>query len=174
MKRVRAEETVPVAIGLGSNLGDRARHIEVGLKDLEEILEELRASQIHETTPMYMVDQPLFLNACCTGRTEMSARELLETLWLIERRVGRTPGGPRNGPRMLDLDLLLYGARIIEEPGLTVPHPLMEERMFVLGPLAEVAGAWRHPVTGLTVERMKNRLERQNVSGRDSAPVADA
>ncbi|UCG74741.1 MAG: 2-amino-4-hydroxy-6-hydroxymethyldihydropteridine diphosphokinase [Gemmatimonadota bacterium] len=149
-----------VAIGLGSNVGRRLARIEAARCDLAALLEDVRCSAVYESEPMYREAQPPFLNACCVGRTSLGARPLLEALQALERRAGRRRGGPRFGPRTLDLDLLLCGDLVIEEPDLRVPHPAMSERPFVLWPLAEIAGDWIHPVTGLTIERMAAALPR--------------
>ena len=99
----------------------------------------LLVSQFRETEPVGFQDQPMFLNAVALIGTTATARGLLDTLLDIERRLGRTREGPSGGPRTLDLDLLLYGDEVIDEPGLTVPHPRLHERSFVLEPLAELA-----------------------------------
>ncbi len=95
-------------------------------------------SRFRETDPVGYADQPRFLNAACLIETDVSARELLERLLAVERSLGRERAGPRFGPRTIDLDLLLYGDETIDEPGLTVPHPRLAERRFVLEPLAEL------------------------------------
>jgi 2-amino-4-hydroxy-6-hydroxymethyldihydropteridine diphosphokinase len=95
-------------------------------------------SRFRETDPVGYADQPRFLNAACLVETDLSARELLERLLVVERSLGRERAGPRFGPRTIDLDLLLYGDETIDEPGLTVPHPRLAERRFVLEPLAEL------------------------------------
>lgn len=130
---------VRVAIGLGSNQGDRIASLRFGLSGLRGHLEAVRLSSIYETVPRYVSDQPLFLNACCVGHTRLTARRLLEELKSLEAGAGRETGGPRYGPRILDLDLLLYGTAVIEQPDLVVPHPRIHERGFVLVPLAELA-----------------------------------
>ena len=126
-------------VGLGSNLGDR----EGNLRGAVELLRELgpvRVSRIRETDPVGVTDQPRFLNAVVQLETELSARELLDRLLEIERRLGRNRSAEtRWGPRIIDLDLLLYGDETIDEPGLTVPHPRLAERGFVLEPLHELA-----------------------------------
>ena len=122
-------------VGLGSNLGDRERAI----RSAAEAIEATRLSTIRETEPWGYEDQPLFLNAVAEVETELGPRELLEKLLQIERRLGRERGsGPRYGPRPIDLDLLLYGHETVQEPGLTIPHPHLHERRFVLEPLAEL------------------------------------
>ena len=110
-------------------------------------------SRFHDTTPVGVGDQPRFLNAAAVGRTSLSARELLDTLLDVEQRFGRERPHP-GAARTLDLDLILYGERVIEEEGLIVPHPRFRERSFVLEPLAEVAAEWMDPVTGKTIEEL--------------------
>ena len=122
-------------IGLGANLGNR----EKGIRDAAAELAAARLSTIRETEPWGLTDQPRFLNAVAELETELTPRELLERLLDVERMFGRTRSGPRWGPRTIDLDLLLYGSRTIDEPGLKVPHPRLHERVFVLEPLAELA-----------------------------------
>ena len=126
-------------IGLGSNLGDREENIREALERLSE-LGPLRASTVRETEPVGITDQPSFLNAAAEVETELSARGLLESLLAIERDLGRDrTAEQRWGPRTIDLDLLLYGEEVVDEPGLTVPHPRLAERRFVLEPLHELA-----------------------------------
>lgn len=135
---------IPVALALGSNVGDRLANLRFAAAELRRLLDPLTLSGVYETVPRYEPDQPDFLNACATGRTRLSARQLLSELQHIERLGGRRRG-PRNGPRTLDLDLLLYGGAVIEEPDLVVPHPRLHERAFVLKPLREIAGFWVVP-----------------------------
>jgi 2-amino-4-hydroxy-6-hydroxymethyldihydropteridine diphosphokinase len=126
-------------IGLGSNLGDREENLRGALERLSE-LGPLRASSFRETDPVGVTDQPRFLNAAAELETELGARELLGRLLEIERGLGRDRAvETRWGPRTIDLDLLLYGDEVLDEPGLTVPHPRLAERRFALEPLNELA-----------------------------------
>jgi 2-amino-4-hydroxy-6-hydroxymethyldihydropteridine diphosphokinase len=126
-------------IGLGSNLGDREGNLREALALLAE-LGEVRASSFRETEPVGVTDQPRFLNAAAEVSTDLPAHDFLDALLAIERDLGRDRSREeRWGPRTLDLDLLLYGDDVIDEPGLTVPHPRLAERRFVLEPLYELA-----------------------------------
>jgi 2-amino-4-hydroxy-6-hydroxymethyldihydropteridine diphosphokinase len=104
----------------------------------EEGIDVVSVSALRETEPVGFTDQPRFVNAAAALETELQPRQLLDRLLGIERRLGRTRDGPRFGPRTIDLDLLLYGDEMIDEPGLTVPHPRLHERLFVLEPLTEL------------------------------------
>jgi 2-amino-4-hydroxy-6-hydroxymethyldihydropteridine diphosphokinase len=130
---------VIVHVGIGTNLGDREENIRRALELLSE-LGAVRSSTVRETDPVGFTDQPRFLNAVAELETNLPARELLERLLDIERSLGRDRANEQRwGPRTLDLDLLLYGQETIEEPGLSVPHPRLAERRFVLEPLCELA-----------------------------------
>jgi 2-amino-4-hydroxy-6-hydroxymethyldihydropteridine diphosphokinase len=147
----------PVAIALGSNLGDRAACLTSAVERLRSFLSDLRVSSFHDTAPVGVGPQPRFLNAVVTGRTTLGARELLDLLLTIEREHGRER--PRPGAaRTLDLDLLLYGGEVIDEAGLRVPHPRFRERLFVLEPLSEIAGDWIDPETGQSVSAILSAL----------------
>jgi 2-amino-4-hydroxy-6-hydroxymethyldihydropteridine diphosphokinase len=121
-------------VGLGANLGDR----EAAIRRAAELIGARRLSAIRETEPWGLRDQPRFLNAVAELETDLPPRELLERLLEVERALGRTRAGPRYGPRTIDLDLLLYGSKRIDEPGLTVPHARLHERAFAMEPLAEL------------------------------------
>ena len=157
-----------VAIGLGSNLGDRLGHLQSGLRALSKAMAVEHCSSVWESDPMYYAPQPAFLNACCTGTTDLSPGDLLAELQEIEQAEGRRRRGPRFGPRELDLDLLLYGSLRIDDPQLRVPHPGLTERPFVLLPLAEVAGDWAVPGTGRIVSQLASGISRAGV-GRHAA-----
>ena len=146
-----------IAIALGSNLGDRERYLREALDALTVLVRDMRASTFHDTEPVGVVDQPRFLNAAAVGVTDLSARAFLDTLLAIELQSGRLR--PHVGaPRTLDLDLILYGDAVIDEPGLIVPHPRFRERAFVLRPLSEIAADWLDPVTGRTVGELAESL----------------
>jgi 2-amino-4-hydroxy-6-hydroxymethyldihydropteridine diphosphokinase len=127
-------------VGLGANLGDREAMLRSALEQLrtEPGMRVTAVSAFRDTAPVGLVDQPRFLNAAAAVETELGARELLDRLLGIERRLGRAREGPRFGPRTIDLDLLLYGDERIDEPGLHVPHPRLHERLFALEPLTEL------------------------------------
>ncbi len=147
-------------VALGSNLGDRERTLLDAVEALraEEGIEVAGVSGLIETEPVGLVDQPRFVNGVAALDTTLPARALLELLLEVERRFGRSREGvPAQGPRTLDLDLLLYGDAEIEEPGLQVPHPRLHERFFVLGPLAELAPGLEIPGRGV-VEALIARL----------------
>jgi 2-amino-4-hydroxy-6-hydroxymethyldihydropteridine diphosphokinase len=128
-------------VAIGSNLGDREGTIARALELLDEppALRVAGVATLRETEPVGVLDQPPFLNTAARVDTTLGARELLERLLAVERSLGRVRTGERWGPRTLDLDLLLYGDAVLDEPGLTVPHPRLHERRFALEPLHELA-----------------------------------
>ena len=137
-------------VGLGANLGDR----EATLRRAVELLDDgptavQQVSRFRETDPIGLLEQPRFLNAVACVETDLPPRALLELLLEIERRLGRVREGPRFGPRAIDLDLLVYGETILDEPGLTLPHPRLHERRFALEPLVELAPGLLVPGRGL-------------------------
>ena len=145
-----------VAIAIGSNLGDRESHLDFARSRLRALLSDLRASTTRETAPVGVPgDQPPFLNAALVGTTPMAPRELLAELLAIESDRGRERPFP-GAPRTLDLDLVLFGDQVVDQPGLIVPHPRFRDRKFVLEPLAEIAPGLRDPVTGKTVRELLN------------------
>jgi len=142
-------------VALGSNLGDREGTLRGALEALaaEPGIEVLAVSRFIDTEPVGVVDQPRFLNGAAALETGLPARELLDRLLAVERRFGRRRDGvPSQGPRTLDLDLLLYGDAVIDEPGIRVPHPRLHERQFVLEPLAELDPALEVPGKGQVQE----------------------
>jgi 2-amino-4-hydroxy-6-hydroxymethyldihydropteridine diphosphokinase len=139
-----SQARVRAYVGLGANLGDR----EAAIRRAAELLGARRLSSIRETEPWGYAEQPLFLNAVAEIETGLAPRKLLERLLEIERSLGRRREGPRWGPRTIDLDLLLYGDEVVDEPGLSVPHPRAHERVFVLEPLAELDPSLKIPGKG--------------------------
>lgn len=151
----------PAWVGLGSNVGDRAATLTRAIEALErsEGVRVLRVSQVLETEPVGVSDQARFLNAAAAIATTRSPRALLALLHRLEADAGRDRTAERRwGPRTLDLDLLLYADRVLDEGGLTVPHPRMHERLFVLETLAQIAPSVVHPILGATIESLRDRL----------------
>lgn len=156
-------------ICLGSNLssrfGDRAANLKEALRRLA--LDRVwvdRTSQIWETAPQDVLDQPMFLNQVAEIRTTLLPLQLLNYVKRIEREMGRDHEHARlhpKGPRVIDLDILFFGKAIVSAPGLEIPHPSLHNRKFVLGPLAELAPDLRHPVSGQTVRNMLSQVSSQ-------------
>ena len=147
-----------VAISLGSNLGDRRAHLDYAIDALQLDLSGIVVSSFLETDPVGVgPEHSRYLNAAVVGDTQLSARLLLERLLEIEEERGRARPYPM-APRTLDADLILYGTEIIEEDGLSVPHPRFREREFVLGPLAGIAPEMIDPVTRKTIADLLNRM----------------
>jgi 2-amino-4-hydroxy-6-hydroxymethyldihydropteridine diphosphokinase len=142
------------SIGLGSNLGERETLIRVAIENLARLPETRlgRVSSLYDTAPVGELDQPNFLNAVAQVETALTARQLLWNLLLIERRLGRVRSTTsRYGPRTIDLDLLLLGNLVLDEPDLKLPHPELHRRAFVLVPLAEIDPELVHPTLGLSM-----------------------
>jgi len=146
-------------IGLGANLGDREASIRAALEAIAAMPDTdlVRVSSLYDTEPVGEVDQPNFLNAVALVDTELDPRQLLWNLMLVEKKLGRVRT-QRWGPRTIDLDLLLFGDEIIEDPDLRVPHPEIIRRSFVLVPLVELEPRLVHPGTGETMAAHLSRL----------------
>lgn len=149
----------PVFIALGSNLGDRAGHIRdaAALLGRSEGFSVLAMAPLYESAPMYVEDQPRFVNTCLMGRSDLTAADLLALLKSVEADIGRRVTF-RNGPRVIDLDIVYFGTETIDTDALVVPHPRRAERMFVLQPLADLAPDFVDPETGRTLEQLLERL----------------
>jgi 2-amino-4-hydroxy-6-hydroxymethyldihydropteridine diphosphokinase len=142
-------------VGLGANLGDREGTIRAALAalDARPDVAVVAVSSLRETDPIGYLDQPRFVNGAAALDTELGPRELLDALLDVERELGRVRGdGPRFGPRPIDLDLLLHGDLVLDEPGLVVPHPRLHERLFALEPLAELDPALVVPGRGAVAD----------------------
>lgn len=147
------------SIGLGANVGDRLANLQAAVRALAAHGTVLAISSVYETAPVGFQDQPAFLNAAVQLATPLAPEALLRELLAIERSLGRNRAqAPLQGPRTLDLDLLLYGDQILATPDLTLPHPSMHLRRFVLVPMVEIAPTLRHPVLDRTMQQLLDAL----------------
>ena len=154
--------THSVYLALGSNVGDRRGNLAAALQRLRELVEISTISSIYETEPVGYLDQPRFLNMVCSGKTVLSARDLLKGVKEIEASLDRRPTF-RNGPRSIDIDILFYDDLQLAHDDLTIPHPRLAERAFVLVPLAEIAPAKVDPASGHTVEELLQGVSQDGV-----------
>lgn len=155
-----------VYLGMGSNLGLREEQLKRAIKELGSLshTEVLDLSSLYETEPVGVKDQPWFLNLVSVLRTAIPPQELLFRLKKIESQMGRGKGG-RWGPRIIDLDILLYDDLVFSSPRLVIPHPRMHQRSFVLLPLTEMAPQWRHPILGKGIWQLAEGLSCGEVVG---------
>jgi 2-amino-4-hydroxy-6-hydroxymethyldihydropteridine diphosphokinase len=154
---------VRIYIALGSNLGDREALLHSAADMLAPDVRVLRSSPIYETAPWGFADQGAFLNQVVEAETELTPRQLLVLLKAIEMRLGRKPR-MRNGPREIDLDILLYGDEIVNEPNLVVPHPGLHERAFILTPLSDLVPKLTIPSQQRTVRELLVSLDSAGIS----------
>lgn len=144
-------------LGLGANLDDPVSRLEEAVRAIADFAVIDAVSSIYRTEPVGFADQPDFYNIVCRGNSPLSPPDLLARVMDVERRMGRSRT-LRNGPRVIDIDILAVADVVLEAPGLMLPHPRMSEREFVLVPLSEIAPDWRNPVTGLTADDALARL----------------
>lgn len=152
-----------VFLSLGANQGDRAAALRAAFGGLCRLLGSPVASGVYETEPMYVLDQPRFLNAVCGGTTSLEPMDLLREVQRIEGELGRRRDVPK-GPRTIDVDILLFGDRRVDEASLVIPHPGICERAFVLVPLLEIAPDLCDPLTGVSYRACLDTVGRAGVS----------
>jgi 2-amino-4-hydroxy-6-hydroxymethyldihydropteridine diphosphokinase len=146
-----------VYLSLGSNLGDRAAHLKGAIKRMDTLGKIMAVSSFYETEPVELTAQPWFLNCAVELDTEKMPKQLLTSIFDIEEEMGRRRV-QKKGPRTVDIDILLFGNSIIKATGLTIPHPAMHDRRFVLEPLAEIAPEIRHPIFKRTIRELRDAL----------------
>jgi 2-amino-4-hydroxy-6-hydroxymethyldihydropteridine diphosphokinase len=149
--------TKTVYLSLGSNLGNREANLRDAVAQLDKVGHVTAVSSFYETEPVDVTDQPWFLNRAVELQTELMPRQLLSAVLKIERDMGRRRLQPK-GPRLIDVDILLFGSTVMNDPKLTIPHPAMHERNFVLKPLAEIAPAVKHPVLKKSIKELLDDL----------------
>jgi 2-amino-4-hydroxy-6-hydroxymethyldihydropteridine diphosphokinase len=151
-----------VYLGLGSNLGNREANLRMAIRALTRLARIADVSSLYESEAMGP-PQPRYYNAVAAIETGLRPLPLLRFVKGIEEEIGRRPGGEPNGPRPIDIDILLFGDQVVEEEGLTVPHPRMGDRAFVLIPMAEIAGDVRHPVANQSMAEMAEGVDTHGI-----------
>lgn len=151
-----------VFLALGSNLGDRLYNLKTAIQQMPPRVQVIAESPIYETPPWGYLEQPAFLNQVVLGKTRLKPDVLLVYLKQLEIRLGRTPT-VRYGPRLIDIDILFYDDLILDKPNLTIPHPHLHERAFVLVPLADIAPEYPHPVSGKTTQQLLAQVDSSQI-----------
>ena len=146
-----------VYLSLGSNIGDRAANLNAAINRLRTLGKVIQVSSLYETEPVEFTAQPWFLNCAVELETEKTPQDLMAAILEIEQQMGRKRT-QKKGPRSIDIDTLLFGDSIVETKGLTIPHPALQERRFVLEPLAEIAPDVRHPRLKQTIQKLRDAL----------------
>jgi dihydropteroate synthase/2-amino-4-hydroxy-6-hydroxymethyldihydropteridine diphosphokinase len=159
-----------IFLSIGTNLGERQENLQRAIDALGEVMAVESISPIYETAPWGKTDQPDFLNACLSGQTDLKPRELLDSCKEIERRLGRQPGS-HWGPRLIDIDIVIYGDQIVDEEKLQLPHPQLGQRAFVLAPLADIAPDLVHPQNSQTITDMLQSVDHDTV---ERLPMTEA
>ena len=157
-----------IYLGLGSNLNDRLKNLAAAIAAMSPTIKFLRTSPIYETAPWGFEYQGKFLNQAVAAQTDLTPKELLDHLKNIETEVGRTATF-RNGPREIDIDILFYDNFILDSDELTIPHARIEERAFMLVPLAEIAEEFIHPVSGQTIAQLLSKVDTGGVKPFEAA-----
>lgn len=148
-----------VYLSLGSNVGDRERNLQQAIERLSALGKVLRVSSFYETEPVDFTHQPWFLNCAVALETEKMPRQFLSSIMKIERALGRDRQTTQpKGPRTIDIDILLFGNAVIDFPTLTIPHPAMHQRRFVLEPMTEIAPDLHHPIFKKTIRELRDAL----------------
>lgn len=152
-----------ICLSLGSNIGDRENFIKSAIELLKMKVRIQKISSIYQTAPWGKTKQPNFLNICLAGETDLEPTELLTFIHETETHVGRTPSF-KWGPREIDIDILFYDQKIVDAEGLIIPHPHLEERAFVLVPLADIVPKYKHPVLKKTIHQLAGEIDTSGVS----------
>ncbi|WP_420628121.1 2-amino-4-hydroxy-6-hydroxymethyldihydropteridine diphosphokinase [Candidatus Leptofilum sp.] len=158
-----------IYLGLGTNLGDRAANLQAAIEALAEAMVITAVSPIYQTPPWGVTNQPDFLNLCLAAQTNLPPVDLLTFVKNLEIELGREPA-ERWGPRLIDIDLLFYANQIIETEQLTIPHPRLHERAFVLRPLADIAPEFVHPRLGSTIAQLATAVDGEGIRPFDHTP----